>query len=58
MNICPVVTELFHADGRKDWQVDVAKLMVAFSNFAKAPKKGLNNEKKKSLCVILELNSA
>ena len=27
-------TELFHADG----QIDMAKLIVAFSNFANAPK--------------------
>jgi hypothetical protein len=32
--ICPVETELFHADG----QTDVLKVMAAFRNFAKQPK--------------------
>ena len=32
MKICPVGTELFHADGR----TEVTKIRVAFSNFAKA----------------------
>jgi len=35
MNICPVVAELFLADGR----TDVTKLMFAFRNFANAPEK-------------------
>ena len=30
--------ELFHADRRTNRQKDMAKLIVAFSNFAKAPK--------------------
>jgi hypothetical protein len=34
MKICPVGAELFHADGR----TDMTKLMVAFRNFAVAPK--------------------
>ena len=34
MKICLVGTELLHADGRKE----VAKLIVAFRNFAYAPK--------------------
>jgi hypothetical protein len=33
MKICPVVAELFHADG----QAGVTKLRVAYRNFAKAP---------------------
>ena len=37
MNICPVGTELFHADVRTDRRTDV-KLIVAFRNFANAPK--------------------
>jgi hypothetical protein len=35
MKIRPVGAELFHADG----QTDMTKLMVAFRNFANAPKK-------------------
>jgi len=34
MKIHPVGAELFHADG----QTDMTKLMVAFRNFANAPK--------------------
>jgi len=34
MKIRPVDAKLFHADGR----TDTTKLIVAFSNFAKAPK--------------------
>jgi hypothetical protein len=34
MKICEVGTELFHADGR----TDMTKLIVAFRNFANAPK--------------------
>jgi len=34
MNIRPVGAEMFDADGR----TDVTKLIVAFRNFAKAPK--------------------
>jgi Fe-S-cluster formation regulator IscX/YfhJ len=39
MKIRPVGAELFHADGRTDRQTDMTKLIVAFSNFANAPKK-------------------
>jgi hypothetical protein len=34
----PVEAELFHADRRTDEQADMTKLLVAFSNFANAPK--------------------
>ena len=34
----PVGAELLHADRRRDRQTDVTKLLVAFRNFAKAPK--------------------
>ena len=37
MKICPVGAEFFHADGRTDRQ-NMMKLIVAFCNFAKAPK--------------------
>jgi hypothetical protein len=38
MKIRPVTAELFHADGRTDRQADMTKLIVAFRNFANAPK--------------------
>jgi hypothetical protein len=37
MKIPPMVAELFHADG----QTVMAKLIVAFCNFAKAPENGI-----------------
>jgi hypothetical protein len=37
MKIRPVGAELFHADGQKNTQLDMTKL-VTFRNFAKAPK--------------------
>jgi hypothetical protein len=39
MKMRPVGAELFYADGRTDRQRDMTKLIVAFRNFAKAPKK-------------------
>ena len=39
MKICPVGDELFHANGRTKRQTDMTKLIVAFRNFANAPKK-------------------
>jgi hypothetical protein len=38
MNILPVGAELFHADGQTDGRTDLTKLIVAFCNFANAPK--------------------
>ena len=38
MKIRPVVAELFHAEGRTYRHTDMAKLIVAFSNLATAPK--------------------
>jgi hypothetical protein len=38
IRIRPVEAELFHADGRKDGQTDMTKLIVAFRNFGNAPK--------------------
>jgi hypothetical protein len=42
MNIRPVGAEFFHTDrqmeGRRDRQTDMKKLIIAFRNFAKAPK--------------------
>jgi hypothetical protein len=38
MKIRPVETELFYADGRTDGETDMTKLIVAFRNFANAPK--------------------
>jgi len=48
--------ELFHADGRTDRQTDMTKLVVAFHNFANAPKnKGMNTIK---LCCLEKINYA
>jgi hypothetical protein len=38
MKIRYVRAELFHAEGRKDVGKYMAKLIVAFNNFANAPK--------------------
>jgi hypothetical protein len=46
MKIRPVGAELFHADG----QTDVAKLTVAFRNFANAPKNYSLVKKETSFC--------
>jgi hypothetical protein len=44
MKIRPVGAELSHADGRKtDRLTDMTKLIVAFRNFANAPKKDVIN---------------
>ena len=40
MKICLAGSELFHADGGVDRRTDMTKLIVAFSNFANAPKNG------------------
>jgi len=37
-NMRPVDAELFHADGRTDRETDMSKVIVAFRNFANAPK--------------------
>jgi hypothetical protein len=41
--VCPVEAELFHADRRTDRRTDTTKLVVAFSNFANAPKKSFRS---------------
>jgi len=38
MKLHPMGGELFHADGRKDRQTDMTKLIVALRSFTKAPK--------------------
>ena len=38
MKIGPMRAKFFHADRRVDGQTDMTKLMVAFRNFANAPK--------------------
>jgi len=38
MKVRPVETELYHEDTQTDEQRDVTKLIVAFRNFANAPK--------------------
>jgi hypothetical protein len=39
IQIRPAGAELFHADQQMDGQTDMTKLIVAFHNFASAPKK-------------------
>ena len=41
MKFRPVVIELFDTDGRTDRQTHMTKLIVAFRNFADAPKKSI-----------------
>jgi hypothetical protein len=53
MKIRPVAAELFHADGRTDGQTDKMKLMVAFRNFAKAPKRLKSIRKRHRAPVVL-----
>ena len=43
---------MFHADGRTDRQIGIAKLNVAFRNFANAPKNQLDNRKRYVLTVM------
>ena len=38
MKIRPVVAELFNVEGQAQRRTDMKKLIVAFRNFAKAPK--------------------
>jgi len=38
MKIRPVGAEMFHADSRTERRTDMTKLIVAFHNFANAPK--------------------
>jgi len=38
MKICPLEAEWFHAERRADGWTDMTKLIVAFRNFANAPK--------------------
>jgi len=49
MKIQTVAAEFLHLarrlDGRKDRQTDMTKLIVAFRNFAKAPKDAKNKTK-------------
>jgi hypothetical protein len=44
MEIHPVMAALIHADRRTDGMTDMTKVIVAFNNYANAPKK-LNNKK-------------
>jgi len=48
MNICPVGAEFFQADGRTDRKTDrradMMKPIVAFRNFANAPKMHVNRD--------------
>jgi hypothetical protein len=42
-----VEAELFTADGQKDRQTDMTKLIVAFRNFANAPYNGTQKSEKR-----------
>ena len=44
IKISLVGAQLFHADGRTDWRTVTKKLIVAFRNFANAPKKCYNQQ--------------
>jgi hypothetical protein len=44
MKIRSVGAELFHADGRTDRQTDMTNLILAFRNFAKAPKMDIQEQ--------------
>jgi len=37
MKMCPVGTELFHAEGGRDGRTDMTKLIVCAHNFVNAP---------------------
>jgi hypothetical protein len=50
MKIRPMGAELFHADGR----ADMTKLIVAFRNFANAPKKSANVPQMYDVCSELK----
>jgi len=39
MKMCQMEAELFHAGGQTDGRTNMTKLIVAFGNFAYAPKK-------------------
>jgi hypothetical protein len=46
MKIHPVEAELFYEHKQIDGQIDITKLIVAFRNFANAPKNGGRKRKK------------
>jgi hypothetical protein len=49
MKVCPVGADLFHADGRMDGRTDGnVSLVVAFRNFANAPKNGVHGHRQHS----------
>ena len=54
MKIRTVGAQLFHADGRTDTATDMTKLIVAFRNFARAPKK--QKKKNNSRANVFALN--
>ena len=52
MKIRPVETELFHADGQRDRQTDMTKLISAFRNCVNSPKNRLTAAR--SITFLLE----
>jgi len=56
MKIRPVGADLFHADGRTDRQTDKTKLMVAYRNFANAPKRLKSIPRRHRVPVVLNVS--
>ena len=53
MKIRPVKAEMFHAHGQTDRRMDMTKLIVAYRNFANAPKTGVSIIS----CITIEHNN-
>jgi Fe-S-cluster formation regulator IscX/YfhJ len=62
MSIRPVGADLFHAvrqpDRQTDRQTDMTKLIIAFSNFAKAPLKYMEFKKRRTTLKFTNLKQA
>ena len=52
MKIRLVEAELFHVDRRTDGRTDMTKLIVAFRNFANAPKKIVHSASALFMCFV------
>jgi hypothetical protein len=57
MKIRAVEAELLHADRRTDGRTDMTKLVVAFCNFAKAPKEKTDDGNKRRSCSTTGIRS-
>jgi len=59
LKIHAVGTELFHADGRTDGQLDITKLIIALRNFSNAPQNPSNVLKEDQISrLFMDLYSA